>query len=34
MRSHKKPLNRSITIGCVMFIVVLCVILSLSLIHI
>ena len=27
---HKKPLNRSITIGCVLFIIVLCILLSLA----
>lgn len=30
MKSHKKPLNRSITIGCVVFIIVLCILLSLA----
>lgn len=28
MKRHKKPLNRSITLGCVIFIIALCVILS------
>ena len=28
MKSHKRPLNRSITIGCVFFIVLLCILLS------
>lgn len=30
MKSHKRPLNRSITIGCVAFIIVLCILLSLA----
>ena len=30
MRSHKKPLNRSITIGCVLFIIALCFLLSIA----
>ncbi len=30
MKKHKKPLNRSITIGCVLFIIVLCILLSLA----
>ncbi len=30
MKSHKKPLNRSITIGCVAFIITLCILLSLA----
>ena len=30
MKNHRKPLNRSITIGCVLFIIALCVLLSLA----
>ena len=30
MKSHNRPLNRSITIGCVAFIIVLCILLSLA----
>jgi len=30
MKNHKKPLNRSITIGCVIFIITLCVLLSIA----
>lgn len=30
MRTHKRPLNRSITIGCICFIVLLCVLLSIA----
>ena len=30
MKNHKKPLNHSITKGCVLFIVILCVLLSMT----
>ena len=30
MKSHKRPLNHSITIGCVAFIITLCILLSLA----
>lgn len=30
MRDHRRPLNRSITIGCVLFIIVLCILLSMA----
>ena len=30
MRTHKKPLNRSITLGCVLFIIALCFLLSIA----
>lgn len=30
MKNHRKPLNRSITIGCIIFIILLCVLLSIA----